>query len=61
MFDLTAVVYNYVDNNIYQMEIHSSCEIDNTVETHLCKLYVIFCSLYGKVWGTKPVNAPPLV
>ena len=28
------------------MKIHSSCEIEGFVETHLCKLCVIYISLY---------------
>ena len=33
-----------LDGNILQKEKHSSCEIENFVETHLCKLCVILRS-----------------
>ena len=55
IFDLTAGVYFNLDSipqlesififySIIKIKIHSSCEIEDFVETHLCKLCVILRS-----------------
>ena len=42
------------------MKIHSSCEIEDFVETHLCKLCVILHYIWW-MWGSNPRPKKPMV
>ena len=45
-YTLLNIVFAYCYDKyiLYKMKIHSSCEIEDFVETHLCKLCVILRS-----------------
>ena len=53
IFDLTAGVYFYFLNILYQ-KIHFSCEIEDCVETHRCKLCAVLRSSVLRVVCVDP-------
>ena len=44
--DVSRQYFKYIHIYIIKIKIHSSCEIEYFVETHLCKMCVILRSIY---------------